>query len=99
MFIIRGNKFEADFLTLKGIISDAVAIGIQKAKSVETQTYMSLRQAYKKYGQYTVKQWIEKGLIEVIKDGPRNSRCRISVEEIEILAAASNRMAYHKQSE
>ena len=53
--------------------------------------YLSLNQAYKKYGRKTVNRWIAEKRITVIRDGTGTSKCRIKREEIELVAATSNR--------
>lgn len=56
--------------------------------------YLSQRQAYDKYGSSIVDRWIEEGLVKKIKDGPANTKVRISRLELECAARASNRPSY-----
>lgn len=61
--------------------------------------YLSLKQCYDKYGRATVDRWADEGLIEIIKDGPRNNKCRVNREKIELVAATSNRASYYEHHE
>lgn len=56
--------------------------------------YLSLKQAYDRYGRTTVDRWINEGLVERIKDGNGNCKCRVSREQIELIANASNRHSW-----
>lgn len=56
--------------------------------------YISLRDAYKTYGRATVDRWIDERLVHVIKDGTTTSKCRIKRDEIELVAAMSNRASW-----
>lgn len=53
--------------------------------------YLSLNQAYKRYGRKTVDRWAAEKMITIIKDGTGTSKCRIKRDEIELVAAMSNR--------
>lgn len=39
------------------------------------------------------------GLIEIIKDGTRNSKCRVLAERIELVASQSNRASWFDNHE
>lgn len=56
--------------------------------------YISQKEAFDKYGRGTVERWIDEGLITVIKDGPGRCKCRIKRDEIELVAATSNRESW-----
>lgn len=70
----------------------AVECGLRKP-------YLSLNQAYKKYGRKTVNRWADEKLISIIKDGTGTSKCRIKREEIELVAATSNRASWLEHHE
>lgn len=61
--------------------------------------YISLRLAFKMYGRKTVLRWADEKLITVIKDGTGTSKCRIKRDEIELIAAASNRASWYEHYE
>lgn len=61
--------------------------------------YISLNQAYKTYGRKTVDRWADEKLISIIKDGTGTSKCRIKREEIELVAATSNRASWYDNHE
>lgn len=61
--------------------------------------YLSLNQAYKKYGRGTVDRWIDEGLIKSIKDGTGTSKRRIGRAEIEEVAFTSNRASWFEHHE
>ena len=48
---------------------------------------------------YTLTQWAAEGLIEIIKDGTRNSKCRVLAERIELVASQSNRASWFDKHE
>ena len=60
---------------------------------------LSKREAYRIYGEGTVKRWIEEGLLNIRKDGNNTSKCRISRLEIEALSNANNRISYLSTAE
>jgi hypothetical protein len=61
--------------------------------------YISLRQAYKMYGEGNVERWRREGLIEVVKDDARNSKIRIDRIKIEAVAKSSNRASWYEHNE
>ena len=61
--------------------------------------YMSQKDAHDRYGRKTVERWAAEGLITIIKDGTRQSKCRIKREEIELVAAMSNRASWYEHHE
>lgn len=65
----------------------------------ELKPYISLSAAHKKYGRDTVNRWVAEGLIEIIKDGARNCRCRILRERLEMVAASCNRTSWYDHNE
>jgi hypothetical protein len=62
----------------------------------QLRPYLSLKEAYRKYGQGTVERWVDEGLIVKIKDGPGSSRVRIEREKIELIAGESNRCSWYE---
>ena len=83
-------------------IIDYVALGVKigydrcLADHGKLKPYVSLNYAQKKYGRKTVDRWIAEGLLDVIKDGDNNSRCRVSRERLELLSATSNRASWYE---
>ena len=79
---------------------DAAEIAAQKVlvSTGQLKPYMSLRQAYKLYGERNVERWRREGLIKAVKDGDRNSKVRIDRLEIESVARTSNRASYFEHS-
>ena len=77
---------------LQAIIEVAVNKALLNSKSLTP--YLSLNQAYRMYGRKTVDRWAAEKLITVIKDGTGTSKCRIKREEIELVAATSNRASW-----
>lgn len=61
--------------------------------------YISQKEAHDTYGRRTVERWADEGLIEIIKDGTRNARCRILRSQIELVAAMSNRESWFEHHE
>lgn len=80
-----------------GMIQDAAELA---ATSVLTRTgaitpYVSKSQAIKIVGgEATLNRFISEGLIDVRKDGPRNSKVRISRVQLEAVLKVSNRPSY-----
>lgn len=60
----------------------------------KVKPYLSLKQAFDLYGRGTVERWIDEGLVDVVKDGVKNSKCRINREQIELVANAGNRSSW-----
>jgi hypothetical protein len=79
-------------------IQAAYAAGFKKAAAEcgMLRPYISLKQAYRMYGQGTVERWADEGLIQKIKDGPGSSRVRIDREKIETVAQMSNRCSWYE---
>lgn len=61
--------------------------------------YLSLNQCYKRWGRKTVNRWADEKLIEIIKDGPGTSKCRVLRERIELVASMSNRTSWYENHE
>lgn len=82
-------------------ISAAYKAGYRKAHEDkgEVPKYYSLSYCYKKFGRGVVDRWASEGLIEVIKDGNGNSKCRVEAERIEIVAGMSNRASWFEHHE
>lgn len=89
-----------DLLQLKQIeaLMDVV-VGKYLVDSGKRKPYLSLNECYKKYGRNTVNRWAAEGLITIIKDGERNSRCRVLRERIELVASMSNRASWYENHE
>lgn len=66
-------------------IAAAYAAGYRMARAelADDTKYYTLTQCYRKFGRGTVDRWAAEGLIEIIKDGTRNSKCRVLAERIE----------------
>lgn len=82
-------------------IQAAYAAGFKKAVAEcgMLRPYISLKQAYRMYGQGTVERWADEGLIVKIKDGPGSSRVRIDRQQIELVAGESNRCSWYENHE
>lgn len=82
-------------------ISAAYAEGYRKAREDmgKAPKYYSLSDCYRKFGRGVVDRWAREQLIEIIKDGNGNSKCRIEADRIETVAAASNRASWHEHHE
>lgn len=80
----------------RNALIDAAEVGATKALCDVgiLKPFMKLREAQRKYGEGIVNRWEKEGLIEFIKDGPRNSSIRIDRVKIETVAKASNRATY-----
>jgi hypothetical protein len=80
----------------RNALIDAAQVGATKAlcEVGQIKPFLKLREAYRKYGEGTVKRWITEGLIEVKKDGNRTSSVRIDRIQIETISRASNRTTY-----
>lgn len=78
------------------LVQDAYTAGMCKGLEIagKLSRYITLSEAYKTYGRATVDRWRREGLIAVIKDGSATSKCRISREEIALVASMSNRASY-----
>jgi hypothetical protein len=83
-------EFELTILSIVELTTTKVLseLGLLKA-------YISLNEAYNKYGEGTVDRWCREGLIKKIKDGEGTSPVRISRVELESAAKASNRCAWY----
>lgn len=57
--------------------------------------YVSLREAYRLYGEGTVERWFREGVIKKIKDGEGNSKIRISRVQLEAAAETQNRAEWY----
>ena len=80
----------------RNALIDAAEVGAMKAlvEIGELKPFLKLREAYRKYGQGTVKRWIAEGLIEVKKDGDRTSSVRIDRIKLLTVAKTCNRATY-----
>ena len=94
------NKPPIDITHLKQL--DAVIDAALERFAVKydlIKPYLSMNEAYKKYGRGTVDRWIAEGLINPIKDGTGTSKRRIERKQIELLAAMSNRSSWFENHE
>ena len=94
------NQQPIDRLQLKQL--EAVTDVVVSRFAVECgllKPYLTITQAYKRYGRGTVDRWAAEGLIEIIKDGTRNSKCRIKRSQIELVAATQNRASWFDNHE
>ena len=94
------NQQPIDRLQLKQL--EAVMDVVVSRFAVECgllKPYLTITQAYKRYGRGTVDRWAAEGLIEIIKDGTRNSKCRIKRFQIELVAATQNRASWFDNHE
>ena len=82
-------------------IAAAYAAGYRMARAglADDTKYYTLTQCYRKFGRGTVDRWAAEGLIEIIKDGTRNSKCRVLAERIELVASQSNRASWFDNHE
>lgn len=82
-------------------IAAAYAAGYRMARAelADDAKYYTLTQCYRKFGRGTVDRWAAEGLIEIIKDGTRNSKCRVLAECIELVASQSNRASWFDKHE
>ena len=82
-------------------IAAAYAAGYRMARAelADDAKYYTLTQCYRKFGRGTVDRWAAEGLIEIIKDGTRNSKCRVLAERIELVASQSNRASWFDKHE
>lgn len=78
---------------LRNLLIDAVELGYKKAlqETGQMKTFISQREAYRLYGEVTVKRWVSEHLIEPDKDGNNTSKKRYDRMRLEILAKSSNR--------
>lgn len=88
-------------ITMEAYQLENLLLAIKKFTVKETlvelgllKPFLTKTQAYKAYGQTTVKRWVEEGLVTLIKDGNNSAMVRINRMEIETVALASNRTTY-----
>jgi hypothetical protein len=93
--------YQFESYELKGLLADAVEIGYKKAlvETGQIKTFLSQRQAFRLYGETTVKRWIAAHLIEPDQDGSNTSKKRYDRMQLEILAKSSNRDSYMTKEE
>lgn len=94
---VQGSTVIMEVFELKSLLSEAVTLGLQRYEEHgKSSPYISKREAFKRFGRVQVCRWIKEGLIEEKKDGDKNHRIRISLEQIMTVAAASNRTSFYK---
>jgi hypothetical protein len=78
---------------LKNLLIDAVELGYKKAlvETGQIKSWVSQREAYRLYGEVTVKRWVDENRITPNKDGENTSKVRYDRMILEILAKSSNR--------
>ena len=79
---------------LRSLLSDAVELGYKKAlqETGQIKPFLSQREAYRLYGEVTIKRWVSEHLIFPDKDGNNTSKVRYDRMKLEILAKSSNRL-------
>lgn len=84
-----------DFQTLLVI---AIQVGYKRCliDLGKEPTYISKREAEKRFGAGTVRRWLADGVVVEHKDGDRNCKCRINHADLITAAATDNRCEYFK---
>ena len=91
---IRLPETEREFT--KSLEAAAKVSSVQTLVSVGLlKPYVSLREAYRQYGEGTVDRWVKEGVIKKIKDGEGNSKVRISRVQLEAAAQTQNRAEWY----
>lgn len=81
---------------LANMLRDASEIAVQRYRIErgEERPFVSQREAYRLFGEGTVKRWVQEGLIKRKKDGNKTSTVRYDRLELEILSKSNNRLTY-----
>lgn len=87
---------EIEFNELRQLLKDAAELGSLKTLIAvgNIPEMISQREAYKLYGEGTVKRWVKEGLVKRHKDGDATSKVRYSRIELDTLNRANNRRTY-----
>lgn len=87
---------EIEFYELRQLLKDAAELGSLKTLIAvgNIPEMISQREAYKLYGEGTVKRWVKEGLIKRHKDGDATSKVRYSRIELDTINRANNRRTY-----
>jgi hypothetical protein len=91
---IKLPETELEFKNALYTISELTAKSVLKELGL-LKPYLSLNEAYSKYGEGTVDRWVKERLVRKIKDGEGNSPVRIDRIEIEAVAQTSNRAEWY----
>lgn len=92
--VIRLPESEREFI--KALEAAAKVASVQTLVSVGViKPYVSVREAYRMYGEGTVERWCREGVIKKIKDGEGNSKIRISRVQLEAAAETQNRAEWY----
>lgn len=92
--VIRLPESEAEFV--KTLEAAAKVASVQALVSAGViKPYVSVREAYRMYGEGTVERWCREGVIKKIKDGEGNSKIRISRVQLEAAAETQNRAEWY----
>lgn len=91
---IRLPETEAEFA--RSLEAAAQVASVQTLVSAGyLKPYISLREAYRLYGEGTVNRWIKEGVVKQIRDGEGNVKSRISRVQIEAAAQTQNRAEWY----
>lgn len=91
--VIRLPESEREFV--KALEAAAKVASVQALVSAGViKPYVSVREAYRMYGEGTVERWCREGVIKKIKDGEGNSKIRISRVQLEA-AETQNRAEWY----
>jgi hypothetical protein len=95
--MLRLPETETEF---RNALVDAAELGALKALAHvgALKPYISMREAFRRYGEAIVKRWIDEGIVTPHQDGP-GAKKRIDRVGIEAIARASNRASYLTKSE
>lgn len=83
---------------IKRLMIDTAVMAAKKAliEVGQLKPYLTLKEAQRIHGEYTVNLWIKTGLLKPIKDGARNCKVRIDRIQLDAVAATSNRSSLYK---
>ncbi|MBC7655086.1 MAG: hypothetical protein H7098_11510 [Oligoflexus sp.] len=87
---------EITLLTLRSMLADAAELGAQTAltKAGLIKPWISKAEAFRRYGERTVKRWIAEGLVKPCSPSPNAVKKHISLKDIEEVNKAYNTPFY-----
>ncbi|WP_026902962.1 hypothetical protein [Pedobacter glucosidilyticus] len=87
---------EITLLTLRNMLADAAEIGAQTAltKAGLIKPWISKAEAFRRYGEKTVKRWIAEGQVKLRYPSINAVKKHINLEEIEAVNKAYNTPIY-----
>ncbi|PZX18070.1 hypothetical protein LX69_01106 [Breznakibacter xylanolyticus] len=87
-------------IEIKRLMIDTAEMAAKKAliEVGQLKPYLTLKEAQRIHGEYTVNRWINEGLLKPIKDGARNCKVRIDRIQLDAVAATSNRASWYKHN-